>query len=119
MKNIKKFEINNIDQALSMYQKGVSRRETGSTKMNAESSRSHLIFTVEISYLNQREMIVNGRLNLIDLAGSERIKESIDDNNPNRKKLADEAISINKSLMQLGQMITQAISKDSNKAAPQ
>jgi len=89
-----------------MYQKGVSRRETGSTKMNAESSRSHLIFTVEISYLNQGEMVVNGRLNLIDLAGSERIKESIDDNNPNRKKLAEEAISINKSLMQLGNMIS-------------
>ena len=85
LKNIKKFSLDNIDQALSLYQKGVSRRETGSTNLNAQSSRSHLIFAVEISYLNQGEMAVNGRLTLIDLAGCEKTKESISVNQPNYK----------------------------------
>ena len=55
---------------------GKKNRKTGSTKMNAESSRSHCIFiiTVEMSEMGPdgEQRIRVGKLNLVDLAGSER-----------------------------------------------
>lgn len=46
--------------------------------MNAESSRSHSIFTINVESIGQAldgsggEHIIAGKLNLVDLAGSER-----------------------------------------------
>lgn len=49
--------------------------------MNAESSRSHSIFTIiiEMSTVDKdsgKEIIKAGKLNLVDLAGSERQKKT-------------------------------------------
>jgi hypothetical protein len=47
--------------------------------MNAESSRSHSIFTVIVEASENRDgkdCITRGKLNLVDLAGSERINVS-------------------------------------------
>jgi kinesin family protein 3/17 len=60
--------------------KGNSARSTGETLMNAESSRSHSIFTiyVEQSLTDEKgnERITLGKLNLVDLAGSERLSKT-------------------------------------------
>ena len=57
-------------------QRGWENRATGATLMNAESSRSHSIFTIylERADINERgeEHIRAAKLNLVDLAGSER-----------------------------------------------
>ena len=52
-------------------------RATGCTDINEYSSRSHLILTVNVDCVNHElKMRTQGRLNLIDLAGSERIERS-------------------------------------------
>ncbi|KAI4366128.1 hypothetical protein MLD38_022046 [Melastoma candidum] len=52
-------------------------RSVGKTQMNEQSSRSHFVFTLRISGVNEStEQQVQGVLNLIDLAGSERLSKS-------------------------------------------
>ena len=55
---------------------GTNNRSVGATAMNAESSRSHCIFTVLVECISNdakgNERITAGKLNLVDLAGSER-----------------------------------------------
>ncbi|XP_074557511.1 kinesin-like protein KIN-14N [Curcuma longa] len=52
-------------------------RSVGRTHMNEESSRSHFVFTLRIFGANEStEQQVQGVLNLIDLAGSERLARS-------------------------------------------
>ena len=53
--------------------RGHKMRKTASTKMNSESSRSHLLQIIHIVSTNVRTGIVTtGKLTLVDLAGSER-----------------------------------------------
>eukprot|EP00042_Codosiga_hollandica_P049734 m.582792 g.582792 ORF g.582792 m.582792 type:complete len:899 (+) comp57948_c0_seq2:83-2779(+) len=78
-------------------------RAVSSHAMNGESSRSHSVLTVTVTGTNLStgtETI--GKLNLIDLAGSERVDKSgvADD-----KKMFDEARNINMSLSCLGDVI--------------
>lgn len=55
---------------------GWKNRSTGATLMNADSSRSHSIFTIQLEMAtideSGEEHIKAGKLNLVDLAGSER-----------------------------------------------
>ncbi|KAH7934913.1 hypothetical protein HPB52_001985 [Rhipicephalus sanguineus] len=55
-------------------ERGWRNRSVGATLMNADSSRSHSIFTIHLEQmeLNARNNIRTGKLNLVDLAGSER-----------------------------------------------
>lgn len=69
-------------------------RQTASTNMNAQSSRSHSIFTLYLEGINEEMGArVKGTLHLCDLAGSERISRSGAEGD--RLK---EAVNINKSL---------------------
>lgn len=56
---------------------GNANRSVAATAMNAESSRSHSIFTAYVETMqtiegNDKPNIRAGKLNLVDLAGSER-----------------------------------------------
>ncbi|KAH8055217.1 hypothetical protein JL720_14326 [Aureococcus anophagefferens] len=56
---------------------GIGNRTVHATKMNSESSRSHLVMMMEISSTNKRTgHKVTGKLTLVDLAGSERVDKS-------------------------------------------
>jgi len=80
---------------------GDSFRHVTSHKMNACSSRSHMIFTILIEVLNKSTNQKSiGKLNLVDLAGSERVKKSEVD-----KLALKEAKSINQSLSALSDVI--------------
>lgn len=69
--------------------------------MNATSSRSHLILTINIECENHElKKRYSSKLNLIDLAGSERIAKSNAEGE--RKK---EATHINSSLSALGKVL--------------
>eukprot|EP00250_Pteridium_aquilinum_P011824 c20331_g1_i1 orf=2-3601(-) len=82
--------------------KGLEQRHTAGTQMNAESSRSHLIFSVVVESTNlQTQVLVKGKLSFVDLAGSERIKKS-----GSAGEQLKEAQSINKSLSALGDVIS-------------
>ena len=67
--------VHNTSECEELMDFGWNNRSTGSTKMNAESSRSHAIFTINIEMMDtsgSADHIRKGKLNLVDLAGSER-----------------------------------------------
>ncbi|EKX35813.1 kinesin-like protein [Guillardia theta CCMP2712] len=81
---------------------GMNQRHVAATSMNAESSRSHLVFSVLIQSKNLQTGVVSfGKLTLVDLAGSER--QSKTGATGDRLK---EAKSINMSLSALGDVIS-------------
>ncbi|CAJ1392520.1 unnamed protein product [Effrenium voratum] len=89
-------------QALSdLLERGNQMRTVCATKMNSESSRSHLILTIRVVGVNkQTGQKLSGKILLCDLAGSERLKKS--DVSGEAQK---EAIEINKSLTALGDVM--------------
>ena len=88
-----------------LMDKGNKNRMTGATLMNADSSRSHSIFTINVEMCEQgddgEEHFRVGKLNLVDLAGSER--QSKTGASGDRLK---EATKINLSLSALGNVIS-------------
>lgn len=88
-----------------MFDKGLANRSVASTLMNAESSRSHSIFTIVVEMSTKdaatgKDMLRVGKLNLVDLAGSERAKKT-----GATDKTLKEGIKINLSLSVLGNVI--------------
>lgn len=77
-------------------------RSVGSHSMNDYSSRSHTILTVNITSEQQAEggvfLSKQGKINFVDLAGSEMTKKTHSEG-----KTLEEANNINKSLMVLGE----------------
>ena len=106
--NLTKVEISNETSAKELLVRGMENRHVASTKMNSQSSRSHLIFTIflETSCDNGdgKFKLRSSRLNVIDLAGSERQKAT--EASGDRLK---EAGNINKSLSILGNVINALI----------
>jgi hypothetical protein len=83
---------------------GTANRKTASTAMNADSSRSHSIFTIYIEtaeQVNDEQRIKAGKLNLVDLAGSERSGKT-----KATGQTQKEGIKINLSLTALGNVIS-------------
>lgn len=92
----------NAQEVLKIFAKGSSHRTTASTRMNSESSRSHLICSLVVKLTNRRSGQQSiGKLTLVDLAGSERIDKSGAEGDTLK-----EAQSINKSLSALGDVIS-------------
>lgn len=89
-------------QIQAILQQANKNRTTASTQMNACSSRSHSIFTMHLvgthTAKNGVKTVLEGNLNLCDLAGSERLDRSGAGEDPIRLK---ETQCINKSLSSL------------------
>ncbi len=61
---------------LDLFRTGAKSRSTASTKMNADSSRSHLLSTMVTKLVNKRTgQVTSGKVTLVDLAGSERVSK--------------------------------------------
>lgn len=89
-----------MDQLQKLMSVAARSRSVASTKMNSQSSRSHSVFMLQLNgYNDETGAIVNGALNLCDLAGSERLDRSGAGADAQRLK---ETQSINKSLSCLG-----------------
>jgi hypothetical protein len=94
------------DDLYAMLDRGLIARTTAATNMNAESSRSHSIFTIVVEMNTKdattgKDMVRVGKLNLVDLAGSERQKKT-----GATDATLKEGIKINLSLSALGNVIS-------------
>uniref|UniRef100_A0A0E0Q356 Kinesin-like protein n=1 Tax=Oryza rufipogon TaxID=4529 RepID=A0A0E0Q356_ORYRU len=70
-------DVSSINEVSSLLKRAAQSRSVGRTQMNEESSRSHCVFTLRIFGVNEgTDQQVQGVLNLIDLAGSERLNKS-------------------------------------------
>lgn len=111
IKDVAEIEVKSTEEALDLMQRAQKRRVVAYTDLNAESSRSHSIFTIRVVQVVQQQQqqqdagantpsIKNAvhvsQLSLVDLAGSERTKRT-----KNTGSRLREAGSINSSLMAL------------------
>lgn len=105
-------EVNKVEDVFCLLNMAKDNRAVAETSSNERSSRSHSIFQLLIESSNSQipgGKQLSGSINLIDLAGSERIHKTTNaKNNKDRKK---ESTEINKSLTCLRDVITALKSK--------
>lgn len=94
---------------LQLLLRGEEFRATSSTDMNATSSRSHSLFILTLHQKSPDGSTKEGKLNLADLAGSEKIRKTGATGNT-----LEEAKKINQSLSALGNCIN-ALTKQGGK----
>lgn len=122
--------INSFDDLIGALNFGSAIRQTDSTAINAKSSRSHAVFSLNLvqrkspgqptspkekrmsmpvdSFSGGDSVTVDSKLHFVDLAGSERLK-----NTGASGERAREGISINAGLAALGKVISQLSSRQS------
>ena len=103
VEGLTEYIVENENDCIHLLRRGEKNRSTRSTKMNINSSRSHTIFQflVESEKIDNKGMIKRSKLNLGDLAGSEKIDKDEDIKQSHLYELR----SINKSLTTLGKVI--------------
>lgn len=107
VKDLTEHVVHNTAEVIKLMAAGSKNRSVGATLMNADSSRSHSIFTIWLEACEQstdgsdESRLRASKLNLVDLAGSER--QSKTGATGDRLK---EATKINLSLSALGNVIS-------------
>uniref|UniRef100_A0A2H1VKY3 Kinesin-like protein n=1 Tax=Spodoptera frugiperda TaxID=7108 RepID=A0A2H1VKY3_SPOFR len=99
-------EIKSAEEAFEAFYLGLKRKRMAHTSLNAESSRSHSVFTIRLvqapvdemgeAVIQNKKFLNISQLSLVDLAGSERTNRT-----KNTGQRLREAGNINKSLMTL------------------
>ncbi|KAG7295566.1 hypothetical protein JYU34_021807 [Plutella xylostella] len=103
---VTEIEIKSAEEAFDAFYLGLKRKRMAHTTLNAESSRSHSVFTIRLvqapvdemgeSVIQNKKFLSISQLSLVDLAGSERTNRT-----KNTGQRLREAGNINKSLMTL------------------
>ena len=110
VEGLSEFIVQDEYDCLTLLKRGERTRITRETKMNVHSSRSHTIFQflLESDKIDKKGMIRRSKLNLGDLAGSEKI----DKDEEMKSKHLLELRNINLSLTTLGKVIMTLAQKD-------
>jgi len=99
--NLAVMDVKSSDDIAPLLKRASANRSSAATMSNERSSRSHSVFTLNLTGTNQvNKQVTDGVLNLIDLAGSERIDKS----QVTGQRL-EETKAINSSLTCLGDVI--------------
>ena len=110
IQGLEELTVKDKQEVYSILRKGSDKRKTAETLMNAQSSRSHTVFTVTVhireTTRDGEEVLRIGKLNLVDLAGSENVGRS-----GAQGKMAREASNINQSLLTLGRVISSLVER--------
>uniref|UniRef100_A0A669QS07 Kinesin-like protein n=1 Tax=Phasianus colchicus TaxID=9054 RepID=A0A669QS07_PHACC len=97
VKGLSIHSVSDEEDALNLLFEGETNRVIAEHSLNKNSSRSHCIFTI---YIEDLYICINSKINLIDLAGSERLSKT-----GSEGRVLKEAAYINKSLSFLEQII--------------
>ena len=104
VQNLSKIEVTSVDETVAVLGRAMNERVVGKTRVNAVSSRSHMIFMLELEQIDVGDEIGITRktctLNMVDLAGSERQSAT-----GAQGKQLKEGAAINLSLTMLGKVI--------------
>ncbi|XP_061491445.1 kinesin-like protein KIF20B isoform X2 [Rhineura floridana] len=102
VKDLQWIQVSNFKEAFKLMKLGLKHQSFASTKLNANSSRSHSIFTVKMLKIDSEatRVIQVNELFLCDLAGSERCTRT-----RNEGERLKESGNINTSLLILGKCI--------------
>ena len=126
---LRQVEVNSVEELMAVLAQGSTLRQTDATAVNARSSRSHAVFSLNLLQKKNRlqsaegqekrhsmplEVLTGGdmtvttdsKMHFVDLAGSERLK-----NTGAQGERAKEGISINGGLAALGKVISQLSSR--------
>lgn len=124
---LRQVEISSVDDLMAALNLGSALRQTDATAINARSSRSHAVFSLNLVLRNKKVsspaekrfsvpleamsgtepwVTTDSKLHFVDLAGSERLK-----NTGAQGERAKEGISINAGLAALGKVISQLSSR--------
>ncbi|XP_025263958.1 kinesin-like protein KIF23 [Camponotus floridanus] len=103
---VTEIEVKSAEEAFELFQRGQRKRRVAHTALNAESSRSHSVFTIRLvqapldcegeHVMQDKRVVCISQLSLVDLAGSERTNRT-----KNTGQRLREAGNINNSLMTL------------------
>lgn len=129
LSGLRQVEVHSVEDLMNVLNQGSSLRQTDATAINARSSRSHAVFSLNLVQKRSRlqtaqgvekrlsmpvealtggEMLIttDSKMHFVDLAGSERLK-----NTGAQGERAKEGISINGGLAALGKVISQLSSR--------
>ncbi|KAJ9080645.1 hypothetical protein DSO57_1022660 [Entomophthora muscae] len=114
---IKEVPVQSPTDVKRLLAQGTKRRQTAATDMNAVSSRSHAIFSVNLTQTRvgskSTKSIIHSKCHFVDLAGSERLKKTGAIGNR-----AKEGININSELSSLGKVINALADPANNPFVP-
>lgn len=99
IQGLKEYPIQSLDTMMDVFEFGNRSRTTCKTNANNNSSRSHAI--LQILLKDKQSEALHGKLNFIDLAGSERRAGTLAEDN----RIRLEGAEINKSLLALKECI--------------
>jgi hypothetical protein len=118
VEGLAEYVVQNLRDCITLIKRGDRNRAVRATRMNQQSSRSHTILQVQIETdkTNKKGNLKRAKLNLCDLAGSEKFDKSVE----MTKHHLDEMNTINLSLTTLGKVISSLsrLSKDPKRHIP-
>ena len=96
---ITEIQVNDLNSLINIINYGINLRSVGITGANNDSSRSHGIIQINLKDIKNKKL--KGKISFIDLAGSERAKDTLNTN----KQTKFDGAEINKSLLALKECI--------------